>query len=77
MLNLNLQGVEIFIKKSQSEKLNSFWENYDLLIWNKNTNGYTSKNGMFRMNSWGTAERIVVNEDGVWKLPIKYVKYFK
>jgi hypothetical protein len=77
MLNLNLQGVEIFIKKSQSEKLNSFWENYDLLIWNKNTNGYTSKNGMFRMNSWGTAERIVVNENGVWKLPIKYVKYFK
>jgi len=77
MLNLNLQGVEIFIKKSQSEKLNSFWENYDLLIWNKNTNGYTSKNGMFRMNSWGTAERITVNENGVWKLPIKYVKYFK
>ena len=69
MLNLNLQGVEIFIKKSQSEKLNSFWENYDLLIWNKNTNGYTSKNGMFRMNSWGTAERIAVNENGVWKLP--------
>jgi hypothetical protein len=77
MLNLNLQGVEIFIKKSQSEKINSFWENYDLLIWNKNTNGYTSKNGMFRMNSWGTAERITVNENGVWKLPIKYVKYFK
>jgi len=77
MLNLNLQGVEIFIKKSQSEKLNSFWENYDLLIWNKNTNGYTSKNGMFRMNSWGTVERIAVNENGVWKLPIKYVKYFK
>ncbi len=77
MLNLNLQGVEIFIKKSQSEKLQTFWENYDLLIWNKNINGYTSKNGMFRKNSWGTAERIAVNENGLWKLPIKYVKYFK
>lgn len=77
MLNLNLQGVEVFIKKSQSEKLQSFWENYDLLIWNKNINGYTSTNGMFRKNTWGTAERIAVNNNGIWKLPIKYVKYFK
>ena len=47
MLNLNLQGVEIFIKKAQTEKINTFWENYDLLIWNKNINGYTAKTACF------------------------------
>jgi hypothetical protein len=31
---------------------------------------------MFR-DEWGLAEKIAVNEQGIWKLPKKYVKYFK
>ena len=37
----------------------------------------TNIKGMFRKNQWGVAERIAANEQGIWKLPIKYVKHFK
>lgn len=77
MLHLNLKGVEIFIKKNQSEKIDSFWDNYDLVIWNKNSSGFYKKNGMYRKNSWGLSERFIVNSEGIWKMPIKYVKCFK
>lgn len=77
MLNLNLRGVEVFMKRIGSSRIESFWDNYDLLIWKKDINGYTRVDGMFRNDSWGTAERVAVNEKGIWKLPKKYVKYFK
>lgn len=77
MLHLTLKGVEVFIDKSKSNSQHSFWNNYDLIIWKKNPNGFTSINGMFRESSWGTAEKISVDETGIWKLPLKYVKHFK
>jgi len=77
MLNLNLKGAELFVRKAQSSHVHTFWENYDLMIWNKNNSGFYSKIGMFKNNAWGLTERFTVNEDGVWKLPIKYVKVFK
>ena len=77
MLHLNLLGVDVFIKKANSAKLNPYWENYDLIIWKKNNNGYTNQKGMFRKNSWGVADRVSVENNGVWKLPTQYVKYFK
>ena len=77
MLNLNMQGVEIFIKKSQSKFQESFWNNYDLVIWKKDSGGYTDKKGMFRKDAWGKTETISVNQEGIWKLPQKYVRYFK
>ena len=55
----------------------SFWNNYDLVIWKKDNGGYTSNNGMYRQNAWGKAENISVSREGIWKLPKKYVKYFK
>lgn len=77
MLNLTLKGVEVFIERSKTKNQDPFWDNYDLLIWKKNINGYTDKKGMFRKDTWGVAERIPVSDEGVWKLPVKYVKYFK
>lgn len=77
MLHLNLLGVDVFIKKANSAKLNPYWENYDLIIWKKNNNGYTNQRGMFRKNSWGVADRVFVENNGIWKLPTQYVKYFK
>ena len=76
MLNLNLSGVEIFINRSKTSTQEAFWNNYELIIWKKNASGFTDKNGMFR-DEWGLAEKISVNEQGIWKLPKKYVKYFK
>lgn len=75
MLHLNHLGVEVFIKKAKN--IEPFWHNYDLIIWKKDSNGFSNKNGMFRKDSWGIAETITIDSKGIWKLPKKYVKYFK
>jgi hypothetical protein len=75
MLNLTQKGVEIFIKKAKN--IEPFWNNYDLIIWKKDPSGFSNIKGMFRNNSWGTAETIKVNDDGIWKLSKKYVRHFR
>ena len=77
MLHLNEIGVELFIKKFKSMTKGAYWENYDLVIWNKDYSGFTNKKGVFRQNVWGIVDRISVNNKGTWVLPKKYVKYFK
>lgn len=77
MLNLTLKGVDVFIKRSGTKSQESYWDNYDLVIWNKDKGGYTSLKGMYRKDEWGTAEKISVDNNGIWKLPSKYVKYLK
>jgi hypothetical protein len=77
MLHLNEIGVELFIKKFKSVTKEAYWENYDLVIWNKDYSGFTNKKGVFRQNVWGIADRISVSNKGTWVLPKKYVKYFK
>ena len=74
MLNLTELGVEVFIKKAKN--IVPYWDNYDLIIWKKDINGFTNVKGVFR-NTWGIAERISVDNNGIWKLPLKYVKHFK
>ena len=77
MLHLNNKGVDIFISKSTSKNLSPHWDNYDLVIWRKDATGFSNIKGMFKENAWGIAERISVNNNGIWVLPNKYVKYFK
>jgi hypothetical protein len=77
MLHLNPLGVEVFINKSKSNTLDPYWDNYDLIIWKKDSSGFTSIKGMFRKNAWGIAERISVSNKGTWVLPKKYVRHFK
>ncbi len=77
MLNLTLKGVEVFMKRSRTKSQESFWENYDLLIWKQSAGGFTDVKGMFRKDQWGVTERISVNENGIWKLPTKYVRHFR
>jgi len=75
MLNLTKLGVEVFMKKAKN--IVPYWDNYDLIIWKKDINGFTNIKGIFKQDTWGTAERISVNNNGIWKLPTKYVKHFK
>ena len=77
MLYLTEKGVEIFIKRFQSKTQESFWNNYDLVIWKKDNGGYTSINGMYRQNAWGKVEKFSIGQEGIWKLSKKYVKHFK
>jgi hypothetical protein len=75
MLNLTELGVEVFIKKAKN--VTPYWDNYDLVIWRKDSGGFTNIKGMFKENSWGIAERIAITDNGIWKLPTKYVRNFK
>lgn len=77
MLKLNQNGVEVFIKRYNKNNQESFWQNYSLFIWKKNPTGFTDKKGMYRNSTWGIAEIVPVNDNGIWDLPKKYVKYFK
>jgi hypothetical protein len=77
MLTLNHKGVDVFIRKFNKKNQESFWNNYTLFIWEKDPSAYSNKKGMFRYNCWGRAEKISIENNGTWKLPRKYVKYFK
>jgi hypothetical protein len=65
------------MKRYNTSNQESYWDNYDLVIWKKDTNGFTNIKGLFRKDSWGVSEKISVNNDGMWRLPKKYVKHFK
>jgi hypothetical protein len=77
MLVLTEAGVEVFMKRFNSVLSNSFWDSYDVVIWNRNPSGYMSPSGMFKNDAWGMAHRVSINNDGLWKLNKKYVKYFR
>ncbi len=77
MISLTQKGVDIFISRYKTANQKSYWENYDLVIWKKNNNGYTSPKGLYQDNSWGISDRVSVSNQGMWKIPTKYVKYFK
>lgn len=62
---LNLEQAEKFVKATP----NAWWENYDLIVWTSTHTGWSKKNGRFHNDQWGTAKRIVVNNDGLWKVP--------
>ena len=77
MLNLTEKGVDVLIKRSASDKLDPHWDSYNLIIWKHNKDGLYNKNGLYRKNSWGISEKFEITDNGTWKLPKKYVKYFK
>lgn len=77
MIILNEKGVDVFISKYNEKRVKAFWVNYNLYLWQKTDNGFTSTEGMYKDNVWGIAKIIPISNSGTWGLPIKYVKYFK
>lgn len=77
MLYLYENGVELLRKKANNNDLNIYWNNYNLIIWNKDHGGFFSTTGAYKNNNWGIKKEFLVNKKGAWGLPIKYVKYFK
>jgi hypothetical protein len=65
------------MKISKTKNLDLFCNNYSLIICKKNNSGFTNKKGLFRKNEWGIAEEFAITDDGLWKLPLQYVKNFK
>lgn len=77
MICLYESGVEILKKRANSNSIEIRWNNYDVILWQKNSSGFFNVNGEYRKNNWGISSKFAVNKDGVWVLPTKYVKYFK
>jgi len=76
MLHLYENGVEVLKKRSKTN-LDIYWNNYNVIIWNKDHGGFFSAKGAYRNNTWGIKYEFPVSKKGTWSLPIKYVKYFK
>jgi hypothetical protein len=77
MIYLYESGVDVLKKRASSNNLEIRWDNYDVILWQKNSSGFFNVNGEYRKNNWGISSKFAVNKDGVWILPAKYVKYFK
>lgn len=77
MLHLYENGVEILRKKLNNKKFESYWNNYNFIVWKKDQGGFSSTKGVYRNNSWGIADEFSVSTEGTWDLPLKYVRYFK
>lgn len=77
MLHLYENGVEILRKKLNNKKLDSYWNNYNFIVWKKDQGGFSNTKGVYRNNSWGVVDEFSVTTKGTWELPIKYVRYFK
>jgi len=77
MLHLYENGVEVLRKKLLHKKMDSYWDNYNFIIWEKNSGGFCDVKGMYRNKSWGIANEFSVTLEGTWVFPPKYVKYFK
>jgi len=77
MLHLYENGVEILRRKLENKKLESYWNNYNFIVWKKDQGGFSNTKGVYRNNSWGIVDEFSVTEKGTWVFPIKYVRYFK
>ena len=77
MLYLYENGVEILRKKINNENLDSYWNNYNFIVWKKDLGVFSNTKGVYRNNRWGIADEFAVTSKGTWDLPLRYVKYFK
>lgn len=77
MLHLYENGVEVLRRKANSNKLEIYWNSYNLIVWNKDQGGFFSTTGAYRNDSWGIKKEFPIDKKGTWALPDKYVKYFR
>lgn len=69
---LNYEEAHKFVEKNK--KVGFYWDGYTLMKWTPGHNGYMQKNGMFKNNQWGYAQRYEINPSGTWEISDKYAK---
>jgi len=62
-----------FVADQVSKNSDVSWDGWDLLFYSANPNGFNDKNGVFKNGQWGVQARVVVSDDGLWKIPAKYI----
>lgn len=69
----DIDSIENFVPSPGTD---SYWDGWVLNLWRKDRNAYTDPGGAFRNGSWGHNYRVEPNEDGLWKVPSRYVKRY-
>jgi hypothetical protein len=62
---LDLDQAELFVKTN----INSWWDNYDIIIWKESPGAWSKKSGLIKNGKWGIAKRIPISNDGNWRIP--------
>lgn len=74
MLTLDFSAAHKFVRDQRRVGNDVRWEGYDMIFWKPTHHGFSSVNGAYRRGRWGVETRIVVNNDGTWKVPGKLVR---
>lgn len=71
-ISLSYEQAHKFVEKNKH--VGFYWDGYAIMKWTPGHNGYVQKNGMFRNNQWGYAQKYNVNSYGIWEISDKYAK---
>lgn len=85
MPNLEYKAAHRFVREQRSLGNNVRWDGWDMVFWQPTRHGFTTapKNtnsvstvGAYnrKLERWGVESRIVVDSNGVWRVPNKNVK---
>ncbi len=61
------------VHQLEQSRRNMFWDGWTLVIVDKRGDGWFRKDGLFYNNAWSISKRVVVDSDGQWRVPAKYV----
>jgi hypothetical protein len=76
MPNLDYTSAHKFVKEQRRIGNNVRWDGWDMVFWKPTRHGFTNVNGSFdkKKERWGVESRIVVDTNGMWRVPNKNVK---
>jgi len=75
-MNLDYSAAHKFVREQRKMGSNVRWDGWDIVFWKPTRHGWTNKNGSFdrKKERWGVESRVIVGNDGTWKVPNKNVK---
>ncbi|CAB5218211.1 hypothetical protein UFOVP204_93 [uncultured Caudovirales phage] len=72
-ITLTYDQAHSFVEKNKSNGF--FWDNYTIIKFSPHKAAYTDKNGIFKNNKWGFANRYDLKQDGTWDISDKYARF--
>ena len=70
---VNNDTVDQFVSEQTRSGNDVRWDGWSLVFFKANPNGFNDKNGAYRNGKWGVQARVEVDDDGHWRIPVKYV----
>lgn len=75
--NLDYKSAHRFVRDQRSKGVDIRWDGWDIVLWKPTRHGFTNVNGSFDRNKgrWGMETRILMDDNGTWKVPARNVKH--